>query len=167
MTIRKVLALDVATSTGWCFGATSENMPHYGSIRFAEPGATLGQIMAGGLGWFVDFVKVNQPDLIVCEASNAHHMAGKTTLKTIQVLIGLPAMFEGLAWRLGIKDVREVTTKECRDYFIGSNPRRDVAKPMVIAKCRALGYEPQDDDAADAISLWEYQRHLLNRRAAS
>jgi hypothetical protein len=91
-------------------------------------------------------------------------MAGKTTIKTIRILCGLPFLMEGVAARMGIHDVREASTSDVRRFFIDQNPKREIAKQLVMQKCRELGYTPKNDNEGDAISVWRYQCALLGMR---
>ena len=160
-----ILALDLATVSGWAEGPAGGPV-RSGSVRFAPAGSTHGEIALGAIRWFSDRLTVSKPSLIVYEAVNVQHMAGKTNLNTIRVLCGLPFLLEGVAQGFGIYDIREAKTADVRKFFIGSNPQRKEAKQATIDRCRMLGHDPVDDNAADAFSLHFYMAGLLNPRLA-
>lgn len=160
-----ILALDLATVSGWAEGPAGGPV-RSGSVRFAPQGASHGEIALGAIRWFSDRLKVSKPSLIVYEAVNVQHMAGKTNLNTIRVLCGIPFILEGVAQGFGIYDVRQADTSDVRRFFIGSNPKREAAKAQTIARCRMLGHDPVDDNAADAYALHFYMAGLLNPRLA-
>ena len=47
----KILALDIATKTGWAHGAITDKTPISGSVRSAKQGASLGAHFAGFRFW--------------------------------------------------------------------------------------------------------------------
>jgi hypothetical protein len=69
------------------------------------------------------------------------------------VLYGLPAIIGTVAYLRGIYDIRKAETRDVRLHFIGSNPKRAKAKPLVMRQCRAMGWEVQDDNEADALAV--------------
>jgi crossover junction endodeoxyribonuclease RuvC len=164
----RILALDLASRTGWAVGHVGDERPRSGSVRFAREGAGLGAIYAGCRQWLVDFVAAD-PDirLIVFEAPMApQHMAGFTTAHIIRVLIGLCAVVEEFG-HAGGYDVREAKVSEVREHFLGSGRhKRKEAKSLTIAACNRLGWVPADDNAADALALWHYQASVLDPKLA-
>ena len=87
---------------------------------------------------------------------------GKTNKNTTRQLMGLPAIVEEYLHARGGYDVREAEVKEVRIHFLGSNKhKREAAKALTMQKCKALGWDPWDDNAADALALWDYQASLL------
>lgn len=159
----RILALDLASRTGWACGLPNEDKPRSGSVRFAREGASLGAIYTGCRQWLADFLATN-PDvrLIVFEAPMApQHMAGFTTAHIIRVLIGLCAVVEEYG-HAGGYDVREAKVSDVREHFIGSNRiKRKAAKAATIEGCHGLGWAPCDDNAADALALWHYQASVF------
>jgi hypothetical protein len=53
-----------------------------------------------------------------------------------------------------------------RLHFIGCNPKRAVAKPMVMRQCRAMGWAVEDDNEADALATWSYMCALIDPKLA-
>lgn len=99
----RILALDLASRTGWAVGEPSDARPASGSLRFATPGASLGAIYAACRQWLSDFVAADpEIRLIVFEAPMApQYMAGFATAHIIRILIGLCAVVEEFAYAPG------------------------------------------------------------------
>jgi Holliday junction resolvasome RuvABC endonuclease subunit len=74
-------------------------------------------------------------------------------------LIGIVAVIEQLLYELGFPFC-EYRVADVRNHFIGTNQlRREAAKARVIERCRVLGLEPVDDNAADALALLSFAQH--------
>lgn len=151
----EILALDIATRTGFAFGRPGE-LPRSGSIRLAPPGSSNGAIGRGMMRWLADFLKVSQPDVIYYEVPlDPRHMGRKTTFKTARILLGLPFLVETISEARGVYKLREAGVQDVRKHFCG-NARPKDKKQAVLARCRQLGWQPEDDNAADALALWDF-----------
>jgi hypothetical protein len=123
-----VLALDLASVTGWTVGEPG-GIPAHGSIRFASAGASHEAIFAKALLWMEAKLTFYQPTMIVWEAPLATSFSrGNTTNNTTTLLYGLPAIIGAVAYLRGIYDIRKADTKDVRRHFIGCNPKRVEAK---------------------------------------
>lgn len=168
----QILALDLALQTGWALGTPADNAPRSGSIQIARSDASMAKMFSEWRLYLRDFLSLN-PDvsLVVFESPLLPFMkAGATNINTIRRLIGLASVTEELLFTLGKYDIREARVSDVRSHFIGSNRhKRAEAKMLTARKCRTLGWEPVDDNAADALALWDYQiaclrkTNLLNR----
>jgi crossover junction endodeoxyribonuclease RuvC len=161
---RQVLALDLAHRAGWALGFPEDTHPESGSVRFAKEGSSLAAVLSGCRLYLRDFLSVHpEVGLVVFESPNVGlHMRGRTNAKSIRMLIGLASVTEELLYTLGGYDVREAQVKDIRTHFLGNNKaKRAEAKELTIAKCRMLGWQPVDDNAADALAAWDYQTSLL------
>lgn len=157
----KVLALDLATRSGFAFGKPGEP-PISGSMRFASPGASHEAIFASALRWITTLIKRCEPDLIVWEAPLAPSFKrGFTNANTTTLLFGLPAVIGAVAFLLGVFDVRKAEARKVRMHFIGANPKRVIAKKQTIEQCRARGWAVDDDNEADALAVWSYMTSLI------
>jgi hypothetical protein len=163
-----LLALDLATTTGFVAGAIG-GTPVHGSKRLASPGASGPEVFGGYIAWLVDMIKVHAPRVVVYEAPLAPSIVkGKTNVNTVRRLMGLAALTEGVAYRMGIYTVLEATVADVRQHFIGRrNLPGDEGKRAVAMRCRQLGYEPTDDNAADALALWDYACAMRNPKLAA
>ena len=166
-----ILALDIASSTGFAFGRLGSNQPTCGSIRFAGKQASHNAIFGGAVRWWGDFVPSGwRPDILVLEAPlPSTWLKGKTNKDTNDLLLGLHGIIRGIAFERRIFDIRLARTADVRQHFIGlaKCPRAE-AKRRVVQRCRALGWLPPgeagrpDDDAADALATWDYQCSLID-----
>jgi hypothetical protein len=103
---------------------------------------------------------------VVFESSVASIMYGKTTnIDTIKLLLGMIAHVEEMC--VARVEVREARTADVRNFFIGSNPKRAIAKPLVVKRCHELGWNVENDDQGDACALWAYQVSFLRPDLAS
>lgn len=160
-----ILALDLASHTGWCEGIPGET-PTHGSLRFAPPSSGPGAVLGGLLDFMAKRLSAFRYRAVVYEAPLDPRWKGnQTNLNTARILIGMPGVVEAVCNLTGTP-VREATSGDVRMHMIGCRPKKDAAKPMVIAKARELGFDPQDDDAADAIMIWHYACSMLAPKEA-
>jgi hypothetical protein len=158
-----ILALDLATRTGFACGRPSDSVPPYsGSRRLASPGASMGAVFKDCRTWLSAFLEAHPVQLIVFEAP---HFAPKSNIGTLRTLIGLAAIVEELAYSGGY-DVREAAVADVRRHFIGANLKRKAAKEATIDNCYRLGWKPTDDNEADALALWHYQASFFDPKLA-
>ena len=156
-----VLALDLATITGWAYGPPGKP-PEFGHLRFGKPGTTRPVIYRAFRQWLEDKwnIRDEQPDLIVYECpAIPSFMHGDTNVETTKLLFGLAEHLE--EWSYNVVELREATVSQVRCHFIGRNHKAKIAKPMTVEKCRALGWAVETDDEADACALWDYQMSFL------
>lgn len=164
--MRQILALDLAATTGWALGTTMDMVPLSGSVKVASTDASMAKLFSNWRLYLRDFISLNPGiGLVIFEAPLLPFMkAGQTNINTIRRLVGMCAVTEELLYTIGGMDVREARVSDVRSHFIGSNRhKRPEAKALTIAACKRLGWTPQDDNAADALALWDYQRAILVR----
>lgn len=152
----KILCLDLATRLGFAEGQVGET-PITGSHRLAPAGANHGEIGLGLLKWLDDRLRLSPPRELWVEAPITPSIVqGKTHVSTIRILCGLCFIADTVAQGRGVWRRREVATSDVRRHFLGSNPKRDAAKALTLLKCRSLGWEVCDDNAADAAALFSF-----------
>jgi crossover junction endodeoxyribonuclease RuvC len=152
---RGVLALDLATKTGWAYGAPDGQLS-FGSVRWGKAGAERALIYRTYREWLCRQLDRLDVGLVVFEsAAGPMVMMGRTSIHAIKLLIGLTEITEEVCFNR--VELREAMASQVRAMFLGSNPKRDVAKPMTIERCIDLGHAVEDDDEADAVALWHYQ----------
>jgi crossover junction endodeoxyribonuclease RuvC len=163
----EVLALDLASVSGWAQGAPGET-PRSGSIRFAPVGSSHEAVFAGAVKWMADWLQVSRPKIVVFEAPlPSSFMRGRTNADTAMLLFGLPAVIGAVAYMRGVYDIRKGRVDDVRQHFIGQRRMPGAqAKRAVMNKCRLLGWNPTDNNAADALALWDYQCSLVAPRYA-
>lgn len=164
-----ILALDVATTTGFCHGEAGGKI-YFGSHRVCPPGASHGEIQLAFWRWTADMIGAVSPKIIAVEAPLDPRAVAKTTNpETFMLLIALAESVAAVAWGRGIYNVRYERASDIRRHFIGKNPKRDEAKRLTMRQCKLLGHTVQTDDQADAIALHDYvsgklrQADLLER----
>lgn len=161
-----ILALDLASVTGWAVGEPG-GKPVHGSIRFASAGASHEAIFAEAMVWIVQVYEEYEPKTVVWESPMPTSFnRGRTNINTTTILFGLPAIIGSVAYLRGMYDIRKADTKDVRMHFIGCNPKRAKAKPLVMRQCRAMGWEVIDDNEADALATWHYMSSLLEPKLA-
>lgn len=165
---QQILALDLALQAGWALGRANDEKPESGSLKITNTDASMAKMFSCWRLYLRDFLSLH-PDvgMIVFEAPLLPFMKqGYTNVNSIRRLIGLAAVTEELLFTLGKYDVREARVSDVRSHFIGSNRhKRDEAKALTIKRCKMLGWEPADDNAADALALWDYQTAILRKQS--
>lgn len=85
------------------------------------------------------------------------HMQGFTNAKTIYRLVGLVAVLEMFADVIGANCMFVYATSWKRNFFgAGIGMKRAEAKKASMARCRELGWFPEDDNCADALGILNY-----------
>ncbi len=167
MSLQPIMALDLASVSGYAVGAPGEK-PVHGSHRFAGVGASHEAIFAGAVRWTRWMISYHAPSLIVWEAPlPTSFKRGKTTNDVTTVLYGLSAVVGATAYLRGIYDIRKAETRNVRLHFIGCNPKRAKAKPLVKRQCRAMGWEVEDDNEADSLAVWHFMCSILEPKLAT
>ena len=166
--MKNVLALDIATVSGWARGRVGE-IPRTGSKRLGKREDSAAKVFGTALAWFTEmFTAEPRPDLVILEAMLPPEAArGHTTAGTYARLAGLHALALGLAHQHRIPEIAEATVADVRHHFIGERSfRRDRAKAAVMDRCQRLGWEVTSLDAADAAALWSYAASLIDPQQA-
>ena len=162
-----VLALDIATTTGWARGAIGTAAPLCGSVRFARAGASHSAIVGNALQWAIDLTKSPPlPDVVAIEALvPPQAIRGKTNVDH-DLLAMLHGVIMGALFLRGVYRVHRYPVQTIRSHFIDlAACGRGQGKVMVQDKCRALGWVTDyeiNHDAADALACWSYQVALLD-----
>lgn len=151
-----VLALDLASSTGWACGVDS-GKPRSGVWLLGLNGQH-GHYFSALAARLEDAIATLAPSLIIAEAPLPPQRMSSSTVA--RVLIGLIAVAEMIAYERSVKFV-EASCSDARQMVLG-RPR--VPKSAVVAWCRDQGWRPADDNAADALLLLRYQHILLRSR---
>lgn len=162
-----ILCLDLATRMGWACGVPG-GTPRSGSVRLAPPGSDHGMIAAGFIKWLHDFNALEHPRAVFFEAPlNPFVMGGRSNFETVQVLLGLPFALRGVCSLLAIPRVEAAAISDIRKHFLGKQRLSGAdAKRAVMAMCRNEGWEPADDNAADALALFSYASAQLKPKTA-
>jgi hypothetical protein len=163
-----VLALDIATRTGFALGRVGER-PTFGSIRFGKSSSNDNVIFAGALDWTSRFLEPQpRPDLLALEALlPPDAMRGKTSKAVRDRLAGLHGIVRAVACLRDVGKIETYSVGDVRSHFIGDRKaKRDVAKRETMRRCLQLDWHVQDDNAADALATWSYCCSLIDPRLA-
>lgn len=158
-----ILALDIASRTGWAAGRERDAAPLTGFYDIQRAGGeALGPTLANFRDWLSTMISLHRPTLIVFEAPLNLHAGMPTTLQTVRVLLGLASVVELMCEDRHI-DCAEVKVEEWRMHFLGRARRgrddpKDILKRLCLERCRELGWDVRGHDAADAAGLWHFAR---------
>ncbi|MER2263524.1 crossover junction endodeoxyribonuclease RuvC [Methylobacterium oxalidis] len=159
MALPKILALDLATRIGWACGAPDEE-PVYGSHTLPSASASLGRFGDAYDQWLLDRLDFFRPGLVIFEAP---FVSGTGNANTARKLMGLCWQTEIACYRRETQCLEHGNTS-LKKFFTG-NGRAEKADMM--AACRRLGWNPKDDNAADALALWANAVHVKAPRHAA
>lgn len=164
-----VLALDLATTTGWALHETGMERPFFGAFRLPGGPNDVGEAADALLQFLDEKHAMFRFTHVVFEDQ---FLPGDMNSKTARRLMGLAAMVEW--WCLKNK-VRcfSVELSVWRKHFIGRGsgfkrtadrkrylPNQD-PKELAIRKCAEFGWHTDIADAAEACGVLDYFMHLL------
>lgn len=160
-TSTSMLALDVATTTGWAFGPIAiDGRPTLsGHIRFGREGASDAETWKRALIWLTEQIGVLNPTVVALEAPiNSANPAGGSNAQTLGRLIGLQAVLRTVVEIKLASSAKLIHVQSARKLFIGKGnlPGKE-AKKLVQQRCIDLGWLPPDEaqpDRADACCVW-------------
>jgi hypothetical protein len=155
-----VLALDIATTTGWAHDDATGQKPLSGTFRaprpagLSEEGLEYGRTFAAFRKWLVDFIGVVKPGTLAFEAPlqivQGHRAKVSTNQSAIRILFGLAAIAEMTATECNLRPY-ECNVQTVKRHFTGSG---HADKDAMMARCRQLGWPAQDHNGADACGVW-------------
>lgn len=158
----KILALDIATTTGIAIGNAGD-VPQAWSERLGEK-KDEDELFSNSIRFTSDLIVLHRPDLIAYEGA----VGGD---RSSHFLVGMIACIRGSARNRGVK-VMACNIGAIRKSFIGQHitsanykhlparKRKAAArahiKSAVQTACKMRGWGDLDEDAADACAVWEY-----------
>lgn len=159
-----IIFLDLARQTGWCEGAPGE-APQSGSYRCAPADASPAAVYAGLIDFLGRRLTAFRYRIVAFEAPmDPRHM--KTNVNTARLLLGVAAITEGVAYSTGHHRLFECSVHDVRKHLLGQRPEAGKAKRAVIGRLKALGFNPSDDNEADAIAGWLYACAVIDPQRA-
>lgn len=165
-----ILALDIATTTGFARGRSDAAKPTCGSTRFGSANASNNAVFGACLRWIAQILKPEpRPDLLIVEAMLPPGARVGTTSRDVRDrLAGLHGCIRGVAHLHGVHRIEQATVGDVREHFIQDRGlKRDPAKRAVLERGRALGWiSDRDLDAADALALWSFARSGIDPQRA-
>jgi crossover junction endodeoxyribonuclease RuvC len=170
--MRDVLAIDLATKTGWARGCVGE-VPEFGTMNFAakKKGTKGGSdmllssdsVFAAAMEWIGELLDP-VPDILIIESMlPPDAMKNKTSRQVRDRLAGLHGIIRAVAKRKGVGEITEAAVGDVRAHFVGiRNLKRHDAKSAVIDRCQSLGWDVANDNEADACAIWSYACALID-----
>ncbi len=148
----KILALDLATKTGWATNCLSRIS---GTIEFKlKRGESPGMRFLRCRSWLNEFYELVNARIDICCYEQAHHRGGAATA----CCVGLVTVVQSFAAKKGI-ELMPVHTASLKKFATGSGRAN---KQDMIAAAKARGWQPADDNEADAQLLLDYAIDELN-----
>lgn len=173
-----ILALDVATTTGWAFGDAGDK-PQHGTFKLPATGEDLGRYGYLYVQWLVAKLRELGPKEIVFEETilpmprfdnRAGMFTRATNILTLRKLYGLAFVTEVVATMEGVP-CSQMPAAEWRRLFLGQHypkkAKRDELKRAAVAVCRLHGWEPNSTDDADALGIWHVTTCMNNPKFAA
>lgn len=166
-----VLALDLATTTGWAWHRVGMPRPFFGAFKLPGKPDEIGLTAAALEKWLFEFnADLSEDSKLTHIFFEAQHISSKVNMQTAYRLIGLGATVEKCAWQIPtVKDrVYKVEIQTWRKHFLGRGAgfkRTEDKKaylpgedPKEIALQRAAHYGWHIDvaDAAEACGILDY-----------
>lgn len=144
----KIIALDIATSTGACFDGP-EGRPVF--VTHRVPDLCLGLKLKSFAAWLYELIGVIEPDLLAIEAPLVQRGGNfKSNIDTARLLNNLAGTAHYVAACAGVP-VTEKNVGTIKLHFAGSG-RAD--KRAMMERCRQLRWTVRNDHEADAAGLW-------------
>ena len=156
-----LLALDIATRTGWAYGRIPvRGMTALEAVATKPPQPDSGVILVRsrlGIGHFLsefvdhlgELLDTRKPSAVVIEAPILPQTVNFETVRKLMAMAGLAEM---LATQRGIRRLRFVQPSSVKKHFTGSGRAK---KPDMEAACTSRGWVFVDDNEADALAIWD------------
>lgn len=145
----KIMALDVAINTGWCYGDTEGGMIASDVLNFAAGLPKGNHDLAkpwAAIQAFNILMDEFSPEIVVIESPFSRGRSSQILSKLAEAASA--AHSAGVA---------TATATQVRAGLCGNGGMKTAdAKARSIAECRIHGIEPATDDEADAVALWLY-----------
>lgn len=149
-----ITAMDVATQTGVCSGCPGET-PVFETVNFGDSGDSHLEVGARCLKWIAHRLIDDRPDQLWIEEPLSFEASEGRSNRTSLVRVNGLYMVIGSAARLKGVPVHPVLVSSARKPFLGHGRlKRTEAKRRARAMCRLLGWNPANDDEADAGCIW-------------
>lgn len=150
-----LLALDISKSCGWAF-ARDWAQPSFGVKEFPRGDhVDEGRVFSLFRDWLHDMLTLHNVNLLLYEAP----IHGVNDMRTTFVLIGMAAHAESVCHDRGVRVYQEAASV-IRKHFVGKGRagKKGNIKDDVGYRCRQLGWQVSDHNAADALAALAYAR---------
>lgn len=164
-----ILALDVATLTGYCLGRVGAREPLIGSINLRDVGTSRPRRFLYLAKSLASLFASHEIDQVRFESPMNIAVAARVgaTEEVMLLLRGAIGVVECEAARAGIEDIDSFTVQEARKHVldVGRVPK-GTGKKEVMKAVTALGYKCANEDQSDALAGWLYCSALADPRRA-
>lgn len=150
-----VMALDLSTKCGWAVGRDGV-APEYG-VWHLGPMSNLGRCFSCLAGSMQAAIADYGVDEVVVEAPLPQQPGDSQNLALL--LIGLCAVAFMIAYESELPPVTKIMPSQARKLVLGKGHAK---KDHVMAWCKDRGWNPVDDNCADALLLLRC-KHLMGR----
>lgn len=169
---RTILALDLASRTGYAIGPPDARPPRSGSFRLKTPSEPVETALLNLFRFLEAEFKAELPALVIKEAKMpiAAQLKLNNGAANIDLQCSLHAV-AGLVCRLFGVPCISVSADTIRKHLLGRSNcgSSEETKLAVVMRCRLLGLIPRggadDTDRSDAVAAWEYACAHHARRA--
>lgn len=174
---RTILALDIATKTGFAIGRADQIKPRFGSVDLGRLASDTEDKLAALMRWLLDVIRVERPDEVFVEEALDPYTAIKlhNNSTTIVEMISM-VMLACMVCRMAQIKCTRISRQDALGFFTGRRTYRDerdpvsgrkiksreVGKRATVRRCFQLGIEVTDDNQADAIALFFYGASQTN-----
>jgi hypothetical protein len=169
-----LLALDIATNTGWACGNPLAHRvadgpldiasggewpkPNSGVRRACAAGASLGPALSGYAKMWGQVLERDRPTWVAYEAPI---MGGKAANQgTVRLLNGMIGTIARMCFDMGIPPPIENSNASIKKHWTGSGAAK---KPDMVAAARARGWPVTDHNEADALALFDLVAARIQR----
>lgn len=163
----KILALDLATTTGFALGDRS-GVILSGSRRLPKTGDDLGRFGRAFRDWLLIGLRRHKPELIAYEQPMLR--GADTNINTLRKLYGLAFMVETVAGDTEFQiPCVEVNNGDWIKHFLGAGnvPRDSIARKKAVFRiCGIRGWKVEDYDEGDALAILDYAISCQSAEAA-
>jgi hypothetical protein len=152
-----ILALDPARRTGYAYGRPKDDAPSIGTINFSREFDDPPDVFGRAVNWINHTFEVDDPAALVIELPvPPSSVWGQTNFNTTTVLLGLFAIFSGVAKAHRVP-VIEAPIAAWRKYFLDSGKMKgELAKAAALKRCKMLGWNASDHNGAEAAGIWAW-----------
>lgn len=147
-----ILALDLATKTGWALlDPRTPDRPFLGTVDCSGPPGEIGRAAEALRVFLADRHAMHGG--LVHVVYEAQHIAGRVNANTAERLYGLATMAEWFAFKVNAECYKLHIGTWRKHAFGTGHMKRAEAKDRAMLECRALGFDPMNDNEAEAFFI--------------
>lgn len=163
MKLPRVMALDIATTTGVAVDAVIDPRPIIFSIECGRDDGYLGKAFATYERKIREAIKMYRPEVLAYEAPVEQKRGAEAlnSLVTAQKLLGLVAITQLIGFKLDLR-LMPCNIQEVRRHFTGSGWSD---KAVVWERCKLLGWKCANMDESDSAAAWDFAKSKLKLQA--